>query len=75
MILAKSMGLQLGKDAARAFAERQLVHLVGVRYPTDWSEAHRWCQEVAGGENYSWAGGTFAFRDPEIATMFKLMFG
>lgn len=74
-VLAKSMGLQLGADAARHFAKGGYVHLAGIPFSSDWKAAHTWCQEVAGEGNYSWAGGTFGFRDPEVATMFKLSFG
>jgi hypothetical protein len=72
-------GMQLGYSAAKDFANRGLIYLVGYRSLTDgqgrWLSVHKWCKEHAGLDNYSWAGDTFAFRDPEIATMFKLRWG
>ena len=64
-------GLQLGYDAAYAFADKGHIHLAAPRDGL-WQDIHTWCESAYGEGNYSWSGNTFGFRTDEEATMFQM---
>ncbi len=66
-------GIRIDYNTAKKFAYKGMTCLV-VSNSVYWQEIHSWCHENFG-ENYTWAGGTFAFSTDEDATMFKLAWG
>ncbi len=66
-------GYPISYHTAKKFVVRDLIHLEYCD-ATQWQETHSWCNENFG-EQYSWAGNTFAFKTAEDALLFKLAWG
>lgn len=66
-------GMKIGYPAAKSFCERDLCYLVQLNSGY-WQDVHKWCKQNFD-EDYSWAGGIFAFKTEEDALLFKLAWG
>lgn len=64
-------GFQLGYQAARSFAKRDLKHFASPN-DGDWQDIHKWCKAQYGEDGYSWAGSTFAFKTEHDQFLFKM---